>query len=68
MDKNGIKMQTLILEEGFLMPGHYNYGEEFLIKIAGGLWLRVVAKTRTTDENGSKFTHFYIITGDEENG
>jgi hypothetical protein len=57
-------METLNLEEGFLMKGHYPYGKEFLIELSGGLWLRVVAKTRTTDENGSKFTHFFIVTGD----
>jgi hypothetical protein len=54
-------METLNLEAGFLMAGHYDFGKEYLIKIAGGLWLRVVAKTSTTDENGSKFTHFYIV-------
>jgi len=59
-------METLDLNDGFLMKGHYNYGQEFLIKIAGGLWLRVIAKTRTTDENGSKFTHFFIVTDKEE--
>jgi hypothetical protein len=43
------------------MLGHYEYNKEFLIKIGGGLWLRVAAKTRITDENGSKFTRFVII-------
>ena len=55
-------MDLLNLEEGFLMEGHYEYGKEFFIKIVGGLCLRVVARTRTTDVNGSKFTHFFIVS------
>lgn len=54
-------MKTLDLKDGFFLRGHYSYGVESFINVAGGLYLKIRAIGTLTDENGTKLTRFIII-------